>query len=178
MGGLPPFEATTFTRSTMLHSGNVAQSDRVGFGGSPPIRGCDFHPICNAALGQNGRERQSGGLGGLPPFEATTFILSTMLPLDKMVHSALNIFALRQPWPRAKEGGFGGSTHIRGCNSHPICNVVLGQLCPERQRGGSPDLQSCPWTTWPRATEGGWGVGSLPTFEAVTFTKSEMLPLQ
>ena len=49
-GGLPPFEAATFTRFAMLPLDDMAQSDRGGFGGSPPIRGCDFHPICNDAL--------------------------------------------------------------------------------------------------------------------------------
>ena len=42
----------------------------------------------------------------------------------------------------------------------------------------SPDLQCCPWTAWPRATEGGWGGDLSPPFETATFTRSEILPLQ
>ena len=50
MRGLPQFEAVTFTRSAMLSLDNFAQIARGFFGVSPPIRGCNFRPICNVAL--------------------------------------------------------------------------------------------------------------------------------
>ena len=145
MGGLPRFEAATSTRSAMLTSDDLAQSN-------------------------------GGGVWGVSP------------------HSRLRLSPDLQccpwtKWQRAAEWGFGGSPTIRGYDFHPIYNVALRQngpqcpqhFCPQttmaQSEGGgvwgvyphsrlqlSPDLQRCPWTTLPRATEGG-------------FTRFAILPL-